>query len=77
MKIVLDRPPAKFIDEVFYYYRSYGKSTTLSGSVSGLEMTLREKCETGHEFLKRRHLSRGETRHLRNALTVQFLSPLL
>ena len=76
MKVALDRPPAKFIDEVFYYYRSHGKSTTLSGSISGLETTLREKSEIGHEFLAGRHLSRGETRHLRNALTVQFLSPL-
>jgi len=76
MKIALDRPPAKFIDEVFYYYRSHGKSTTLSGSISGLEKTLREKSEIGHEFLAGRLLSRGEARHLRKALTVQFLSPL-
>jgi glycosyltransferase involved in cell wall biosynthesis len=76
MQVALDRPRAKFIDEVFYYYRSHGKSTTLSRSISGLEMTLREKCEIGHEFLTGRHLSRDEVRHLRKALTVQFLSPL-
>jgi glycosyltransferase involved in cell wall biosynthesis len=76
MKIALDRPPAKFIDEVFYYYRSHGKSTTLSGSISGLERSLREKCEIARDFLAGRLLSRGEARHLRNALTVQFLSPL-
>ena len=76
MKIALDRPPAKFIDEVFYYYRSHGKSTTLSGSISGLERSLREKSEIGEEFLAGRLLSHGEARHLRKALTVQFLSPL-
>jgi glycosyltransferase involved in cell wall biosynthesis len=75
MKIALDRPAAKFIDEVFYCYRSHVKSTTLSGSISGLEMSLREKCEIGHEFLDGQNLSRGETEHLRKALTAQFLSP--
>ena len=76
MKIALDRPPAKFIDEVFYYYRSHRKSSTLSGSISGLERSLREKCAIGHEFLADRRLSHRETEHLRKALTVQFLSPL-
>jgi glycosyltransferase len=76
MKIALDRPPAKSVDEVFYYYRSHGKSTTLSGSISGLERSLREKAEIGHEYLAGRHLSRAETLHLRKALTVQYLSPL-
>ena len=75
MKIAIDGPPAKFINEVFYYYRSHGKSTMLSGSISGLERSLREKCEIAREFMVGGRLSRGEMRHLRSALIVQFLSP--
>jgi glycosyltransferase involved in cell wall biosynthesis len=76
MRVALDRPPAKFVDQVFYHYRSHANSTTLSGSISGLERSLREKSEIAHEFLAGGHLSPSETEHLRKALTVQYLSPL-
>jgi hypothetical protein len=77
MSIALDQPPVVTADQVFYYYRSHPKSSSLGGNLANLFVSLEEKLRIGGEFIEQGRLTSEELRHLRRAMAVQFTSTIL
>lgn len=77
MQIALLRLPVAHVQEIVYYYRSHGGSTTLGGNIDALMTTLDEKLMIGNEFINKGSLRRSELRHLRSTMALQFSSTLI
>jgi len=77
MEIALNRLPAIYVDEIFYYYRSHSSSSSLGGNTSNATISLDEKLRIGSEFIASGRLQAQERRHLRHAIAMQFVSTIV
>jgi glycosyltransferase involved in cell wall biosynthesis len=77
MEIALSRLPVVYVDEIFYYYRSHSRSSSLGGNTKNATISLEEKLRIGNEFINSSRLQPRELRHLRQAMAVQFVATII
>jgi glycosyltransferase involved in cell wall biosynthesis len=77
MNIALRRLPAVYVDELFYYYRSHPKSSSLGADCTNVTIALEEKLQISNELILGGCLRLQELHHLRRAMALQFATTLV